>query len=202
MSYSRNIVLSLRNCRKFGNELNGIRHASSPWSKCVWKDLKLLNLLVPTRGKRCGKQHISTVVKRIPVLPPFTRCDRPRNHLLSETYYPESEKSRDSYKSVSIQLQQRMSFTLSRSTNVLTASEFPYLFCSYLFGRTKTKRCCNKWTVDQCIFQRANFGICSFNSQIFQILRWTTKVKRAASNKTAISFAGLISFTGFSVQMM
>ena len=33
------------------------------------------------RGKRGGKQHISIVAKRIPVLPPSTRCDRPRNHL-------------------------------------------------------------------------------------------------------------------------
>ena len=33
------------------------------------------------QGKRGGKQHISIVAKRIPVLPPSTRCDRPRHHL-------------------------------------------------------------------------------------------------------------------------
>ena len=75
------MILSLGNCWKFENQLNGTRHASSPWSKWVWKDLKLFNLLMPTRDKHCGKQHISSVVKRIPVLPPSTRCDRPRDHL-------------------------------------------------------------------------------------------------------------------------
>ena len=40
-------------------------------------------------------------------------------------WLPEREKSRDLYKSASIQLQRRMSFTLSRLANVLATSEFP-----------------------------------------------------------------------------
>ena len=32
--------------------------------------------------------------------------------------------------------------TLSRLANVLTASKFPYIFCSYKPERTKTIRCC------------------------------------------------------------
>ena len=44
---------------------------------------------------------------------------------------------RDLYKSASIPLQRGMSFTLSRFANVLTASEFPYVFCSYQLERTK-----------------------------------------------------------------
>ena len=51
--------------------------------------------------------------------------------------------------------------TLSRLANVLTASEFPYVFCSYSSERTKTKRCCKEWIFRQCIFQRANFENCS-----------------------------------------
>ena len=54
--------------------------------------------------------------------------------------------------------------TLSRLANVLTASEFPYVFCSYKSERTKTKRCCKKWTVGKCIFQGANFENCSVKS--------------------------------------
>ena len=54
--------------------------------------------------------------------------------------------------------------TLSRLVNVLTASEFPYIFCSYKSERTKTKRCCKKWTVGKCIFQGAKFENCSFKS--------------------------------------
>ena len=75
----------------------------------------------------------------------------------SAKWLPERETSRDLYKSISIQLQRRMSFTLSRLANVFWASESLYVFCSYLSGRTKTKRCCKKWTVGQCIFQGANF---------------------------------------------
>ena len=80
----------------------------------------------------------------------------------SGKWLPERETSWDLYKSASIQLQRRMSFTLSRLANVLTASEFPYVFSSYSSERTKTKRCCKKWTVGHCIFQGAIF--CSFKS--------------------------------------
>ena len=54
----------------------------------------------------------------------------------SGKWLPEREKSQDLFKSASIQL--------SRSANVLTASEFPYVFCSYKSERTKTKHCCKK----------------------------------------------------------
>ena len=63
-------------------------------------------------------------------------------------------KSLDSYKSVSIQLQRRMSFTLSRLANVLATSEFPYRICWYSSERTKSKRCYRMSSVGQCIFQR------------------------------------------------
>ena len=117
-------------------------------------------------------------------------------------WLPEHEMSQDLYKSASVQLQRRMSFTLSRLANALTASELPYVFCSYLLERTKTKHCCKKRTVGQRIFQGTKFEDWSFKSEIVQLLRWPLKVKRAASTKRAISFAGRKSFTGFSVQTM
>ena len=80
-----------------------------------------------------------------------------------DKWLPECEKSRDLYKSASIKLQRTMSFTLSRFANVPTASEFPYVFCSYSSERTTTKRCCKKWTVGQCLSQ-AKFENCSFKS--------------------------------------
>ena len=114
MNYSRNMLLSLHNCWKFGNQLNEIRHASSPLSKCVWKDLKLLNLFVPTRGKCYGRQHVSTVVKKIPVLPPSTRCDRPRNHLNATRFG-------DTRNLLNIQAKP---FDRNASSNALTRDEF------------------------------------------------------------------------------
>ena len=60
---------------------------------------------------------------------------------------PEHKMSPNLYKSVSIQLQRKISFTFSRLANVLTASKFPNVFSLNSSERTKTKRCWRKWTV-------------------------------------------------------
>ena len=56
----------------------------------------------------------------------------------SGKWLPERENSRDLYKSASIQLQRRMSFTLCRLANVLIESEILYALCSYSSEGTKS----------------------------------------------------------------
>lgn len=68
MNYSRNMLLSLRKCWKFGNQVNGVRHASLPLSKYVWNELMSLNILASTRGKRGGRHILLNVANMIPVL--------------------------------------------------------------------------------------------------------------------------------------
>ena len=64
----------------------------------------------------------------------------------SAKWLPERETSWDLYKSPSIQLQRRMSFTLSRLANLLTASEFPFVFSSYSSEKNQ----------DQALLQKVN----------------------------------------------
>ena len=62
----------------------------------------------------------------------------------SVKWLAEHEKPQDLCKPTSVTLKWRMSFTLNHLANVLRATEFPYVFCSYLSERTKTKHCYKK----------------------------------------------------------
>ena len=60
MLYSRNILLSLRNCWKSTSQPNlALPNLLLP--RCVWENLKSLNLLAPRRGCRGGKNRQVTI---------------------------------------------------------------------------------------------------------------------------------------------
>jgi hypothetical protein len=71
MFYSRNSLLSLRNCWKTTSQPS-LALSTMPLTRCVWENMKSLNLLIPRRGLRGGRnRQTTTTVTTGSSLPPI-----------------------------------------------------------------------------------------------------------------------------------
>ena len=131
----------------------------------------------------------------------------PGNYIAHLNDYP-NLKILDSYKSPSVQHQQRMSFTLSPSANVRATRASSSSFTSFVDIHQKEQSQSFAVKSDKLgIFHGDKFENCSFKIQVMNgsVTKMASKTETSRKQrlilKKAISWAGVQSFTGFSVQM-